>query len=86
MDKFGWVDVLVILIKFVHILTCSQNYLGQPRECYVSFFINFIAGHGLLTGFYVLFCFVFQNGVLICFSRIVLTSSAHLIVPIHSPE
>lgn len=59
MDRFGWVDVVVILIKFVHILTCSQNYLGQARECYVSFFINFIAGHGLLTGFYVLFGFVF---------------------------
>lgn len=41
----------------------------------MSFFRNFIAGHGLLTGFYVLFGFVFQNGVLICYSRPVLTST-----------
>lgn len=35
MDKFGCVGVVVMLIKFVHILTCSQIIWDNPENAAV---------------------------------------------------
>lgn len=87
MDKFGWVGVVVMLIECVYILTCSQNYLGQPRECCynVSFFMYLI--HDPLTGFCVCFTwFCFSKLSCDILLRLILTSWAQVIVPTRFPE